>query len=157
MGIGTVHHRRVAAGLLAGVLVLAPLAGCGDTSEPADADASPGTSESSPAEDTGAATEDTQSEDNAESSGSSGTDGDTQADVECSGTSCSLILSGGGAEAEILGTQVSLSAVESGRATVRVGEEEVSCNEGESVSAGPLTLECTTVAEDSVTMTASLG
>ncbi len=156
MAIGR-SHRRVATGLLAGVLLLGPLAGCGSDSEPADADASPATTESSPAEDTGAATETSEPEDTGESTGSPGTDGDTQADVDCSGTSCSLTLTGGGAEAEILGTQVALSAVESGRATVRVGEEEISCSEGESVSAGPLTLECTSVTEDAVTMTASLG
>jgi hypothetical protein len=35
--------------------------------------------------------------------------------------------------------------------------QEIACSQGESVSAGPLNLECTTVTEDTVTMTASLG
>jgi hypothetical protein len=33
----------------------------------------------------------------------------------------------------------------------------VSCAEGESVSAGPLSLQCTTVTDDSVELTASLN
>ena len=40
---------------------------------------------------------------------------------------------------------------------IRVGDQEIGCSQGESVSAGPLSLECTTVTQDSVTMTASLG
>ena len=137
---------RVASGVLAGALLLAPLAACSDTS---DSEVSPETSamETTPAEDTGAA------ETSEPGSGAGG----TNADVDCSGTSCTVTLTGGGAEADILGTAVVLETVADGRATVRVGDREVSCSEGESVSAGPLTLACETVDQDAVTMTATLG
>lgn len=148
MRLRTTGHHRVATGLLAGALLLAPLTGCTGTSD-TDADASPGNgaTESTPAEDTGAA----------ETTESGSGAGRTNADVDCSGTSCSVTLTGGGAEADILGTAVVLETVADGRATVRVGDREVSCSEGESVSAGPLTLACETVDQDAVTMTASLG
>ncbi len=107
----TTRTARCAAGLLAGGLVLAPLAGCTLTSH----------------------------------------------NVSCSGNSCSVTLTGDGAEAEILGTTVSLDSTENGRAGLRVGGASVSCGQGESVSAGPLSLECTTVTDDSVELTASLS
>ena len=155
MDTRTIHHRRIAAGVLAGALVLAPLAGCGDTTSTPDGDAAPEATatESAPAEETGDATASPESG----TTGATGTDGGTNADVNCSGTSCSITLSGNGAEADILGTTVALGAVENGRATVRVGDRELACNQGETISAGPLTVECTTVSEDAVTMTASLG
>ncbi len=150
----TSSHRRVASGLLAGALLLAPLTGCGDTSDP-DADVVPEetVTESAPAEDTGAPAETSEAED----TGSAGTDGGANADVDCSGTSCSVTFTGEGAEADVLGTAVVLDAVEDGRATLRAGDRELSCTEGESVSAGPLTLTCETVDEDAVTVTADLG
>ncbi|NEM08268.1 hypothetical protein [Geodermatophilus normandii] len=162
MATRTTHHRRVAAGVFAGALLLVPLTGCGDSSDPSAADASPQVTEteSSPAEDTSSPAETSGPEDtgSAGASGTAGgTEGDTNADVDCSGTSCSVSLTGNGAEAEILGTQVSLAALADGRATLQVGDREFSCSQGERVSAGPLTIECTTVSEDSVTMTASLG
>ena len=86
-----------------------------------------------------------------------GAGGDTDAGVDCAVNSCSLTLSGDGARADVLGTPVTLGTVQDGRATVRVGDREVSCSQGESVAAGPLTLECTTVTPDTVTLTASLG
>ncbi len=141
MGSRTAHRSRAASGLLAGVLLLTPLAACGDTGS-GDADASPEATatETAPAEETG---------------GTAG--GDTDADVDCTGNSCSVTLSGDGAEADILGTTVVLGGVENGQATFRIGNEDLTCGQGESVSAGPLTLECTTVMEDTVTMTARLG
>jgi hypothetical protein len=149
-----IHRRRLASGLLAGAVLLAPLAGCGDTTA-GDVDADPDVTatESAPAEETGDATASPESG----TTGATGTDGGTNADVNCSGTSCSITLSGNGAEADILGTTVALGAVENGRATVRIGDRELACNQGERISAGPLTVECTTVSEDAVTMTASLG
>jgi hypothetical protein len=63
----------------------------------------------------------------------------------------------GDASTSVLGTKISLGDVQDGQATLSVGDREVSCRQGESVSAGPLTLECTTVTQDSVTLTASLG
>jgi len=100
---------RLAAGLLAGGLVLAPLAGC--------------------------------SSDN----------------VSCSTSSCSVTLTGDGAEAEILGTTLSFGGTQDGRASLSVGGASVSCGEGESVTAGPLQLTCSSVTDDSVELTASLG
>ncbi|MGY1641041.1 hypothetical protein ACI782_07885 [Geodermatophilus sp. SYSU D00703] len=75
----------------------------------------------------------------------------------CSGSSCSVTLSGSGSEVEVLGTNLAFGGVEDGRATLSVGNSSVSCAQGETVTAGPLTLECTTVESDSVELTASLG
>ena len=75
----------------------------------------------------------------------------------CSGSECSVTLSGNGAEVEILGTSLALGGVQDGRASLEVGNASVSCAQGETVSAGPLTLSCTTVQSDSVELTASLG
>ncbi len=135
MGARTAYRTRRASGLLAGALLLMPLTACSDTAEPGGADASPEATE------TGDAT------------GSE----DTTVDVDCSGDSCSLTMSGDGAEAEVLGTTIVLGGVENGRATFRVGNEDLTCGQGESASVGPLTFECTTVTEDTVTMTATLN
>lgn len=77
--------------------------------------------------------------------------------VSCSGNECTATLSGDGAEATILGTELSYGGTEDGRATVTVGNTSVTCAEGESVSAGPLSLTCTTVDSGSVELSASLG
>lgn len=77
--------------------------------------------------------------------------------VSCSTSSCSVTLQGDGAEAEILGTTLTFGGVQDGRASLSVGSTSVSCSEGESVTAGPLNLECTSVTDDSVELTASLG
>ena len=148
MDTRTIHRRRLASGVLAGALLLAPLAACsGDTTTPGTAT----TDTSAPAGDAG--TTDTTAPEDTAASDPTG----ANAGVDCTGTSCSLTLTGDGAQADVLGTQVSLGTVQDGRATVRVGDREVSCSQGESVSAGPLTLECTTVTADAVTLTASLG
>jgi hypothetical protein len=155
MDTRTLHRRRLAPAVLAGALLLVPLAGCGEPSAPGDVDADPEvtTTESAPTQETGDPTATSESS----TTGATGTDGGTNADVNCSGTSCSVTLSGAGAQADILGTPIALSAVENGRASIRVGDRELACSQGESVSAGPLTVECTTVAQDAVTLTASLG
>jgi hypothetical protein len=102
---------RAAAGLLAGALVLLPLAAC-----------------------------------------------DMQSDsASCSGTSCSVTLSGDGAKARVLGSTLGYAGTSNGRASVSVAGHTASCGQGESVTAGPLRLECTRVTDDSVTLTASLG
>ncbi|RBY92944.1 hypothetical protein [Blastococcus sp. TF02A-30] len=111
MSATTPSRARLATGLLAGGLVLAPLAGC-----------------------------------------SFGTE-----NVSCSPRECTVTLSGSGAEAEILGTTLAFAGVQDGRASLSVGDANVSCAEDESVTAGPLTLECSTVTDDSVELTASLG
>jgi hypothetical protein len=47
--------------------------------------------------------------------------------------------------------------VQDGRAALSVGGASVSCGEGETVTAGPLQLECSGVSDDSVELTATLG
>jgi hypothetical protein len=81
----------------------------------------------------------------------------TSNNVTCSTSSCTATLSGDGAEAEILGTTVKFAGTQDGRATLGVGDASVSCAEGESVGAGPLSVTCTKVGDDSVEITASLG
>ncbi len=107
----TPRTARLAAGLLAGGLVLAPLAGC------------------------------TLSSDN----------------VSCTTSSCTATLSGNGAQAEILGTTVTFGGIQDGRASLSAAGASVSCAEGESVGAGPLQLECTSVTDDAVEVTATLA
>jgi len=77
--------------------------------------------------------------------------------VDCSGTSCTVTLEGNGAKASILGNDLAFGGIENGRATLSVGDAKVSCAQGESVSAGPLSITCTTVTEDSVELTAKAG
>ncbi len=102
---------RLAAGLLAGGLALAPLTACSFTAN----------------------------------------------GVTCSASECSVTLDGAGAEADILGTTLTFGGVQDGRAALSVGGASVSCGEGETVTAGPLQLECSGVSDDSVELTATLG
>lgn len=81
----------------------------------------------------------------------------TSDNVSCSGGTCTVTLSGDGAQAEILGTTVSLGGVQDGRASLTVGGTTVSCGQGEAVGAGPLALECSSVDENSVQLTATVG
>jgi hypothetical protein len=77
--------------------------------------------------------------------------------VDCSGSTCTVTLSGDGAKASILGNDLAFAGTQDGRATLSVGDAEVSCAEGESVSAGPLSLTCTSVTDDKVELTAKAG
>lgn len=77
--------------------------------------------------------------------------------VSCTTSSCTATLSGDGTEAEILGTTVRFGGVQDGKASLSVGGASVSCAEGESVGAGPLRIECTSVTDTAVEITASLG
>ncbi len=77
--------------------------------------------------------------------------------VSCSTSSCTVTLDGQGAEVDILGTTLTFGGVQDGRASLSVGGARVSCGEGETVSAGSLQLECSSVTGDSVELTASLG
>ena len=77
--------------------------------------------------------------------------------VSCAGSACTVTLDGEGSEVEILGQTVTLGGVQDGRATISVGGASVSCGEGETVSAGPLSLECSGVTDDSVELSASLS
>jgi len=81
----------------------------------------------------------------------------TGAPVNCSGTSCSVTLTGDVTSVDVLGTRVTFGGVHDGQATIGVGGRQLSCRQGEAVSAGPLRLECTTVQPDRVTLTAGLG
>ncbi|KQS73695.1 hypothetical protein [Modestobacter sp. Leaf380] len=81
----------------------------------------------------------------------------TSNNVSCSGSQCTASLTGEGSEAEILGTSLVFAGTQDDRATLSVGSAEVSCAEGESVTAGPLSLTCTAVTADGVELTASLG
>ena len=77
--------------------------------------------------------------------------------VDCSGTTCTVTLEGDGAKASILGNDLAFVGTENGEATVSVGDASVSCSEGESVSVGGLALQCTSVTEDEVELTATLN
>ncbi|MGY5884128.1 hypothetical protein [Modestobacter lacusdianchii] len=77
--------------------------------------------------------------------------------VSCSDGECTATLSGDGATATILGTEVTLGSVENGQASLSVGDTSVSCGEGDSVSLGPLSLTCTSVTTDSVELSASVS
>ena len=77
--------------------------------------------------------------------------------VNCTTSGCTATLDSQTAEVELLGTSLAFGGVQDGRATLSVGNASVSCAQGESVTAGPLSLTCTTVTEDSVEVTASLG
>ncbi|SDC16130.1 hypothetical protein SAMN05660690_0753 [Geodermatophilus telluris] len=81
----------------------------------------------------------------------------TSQNFSCSASSCTVTLDGQGSEVEILGTTVALGGVQDGRATISVGGASVSCGQGESVTAGPLALECTSVSGDSVELRATLN
>ncbi|MQA32156.1 hypothetical protein [Modestobacter roseus] len=152
----TTHRRqpfRLASGLAAAGLLLVPLTGCSDQSVD-DATSALDTAAESPAgEETSEATETSDSATPSESADATS----AQTGVDCSGSSCSVTLAGEGAEVDVFGTTVTLGQLQDGRATVGVAGQEISCSEGEGVSAGPLSLECTTITDGSITMTATLG
>ncbi len=77
--------------------------------------------------------------------------------VTCSTSSCSVTLDGQGAEVEVFGNTVTLGSVQDGRASIEVNGASVSCSEGESVAAGPLSVECTSITEGAVELTARVA
>ncbi len=77
--------------------------------------------------------------------------------VTCSTSSCSVTLDGQGAEVEVFGNTVTLGSVQDGRASIEVNGASVSCAEGESVAAGPLAVECTSITDDAVELTARVA
>jgi hypothetical protein len=81
----------------------------------------------------------------------------SSSNVDCSGNSCTAKLSTDNAKASILGHDLAFAGVQGGRATLSVGDANVSCAQGEKVSAGPLSITCTTVTDTSVTITAKVG
>jgi hypothetical protein len=68
-----------------------------------------------------------------------------------------VTLAGTGSRVQVLGTTISFAEVRGGQATLHVDDQDVTCTEGQSTSAGPVTLTCTDVTSDSVTVTVSLG
>jgi hypothetical protein len=66
-------------------------------------------------------------------------------------------LTGDVTSVSVLGTQVTFGGVQDGQASLGVGGRQITCRQGDSVSAGPLRLTCTTVQPDRVTLTAGLG
>ena len=80
----------------------------------------------------------------------------TSHNVSCSTSSCTVTLSGDGAEADLLGTTLAFAGTKDGRASLSVGNASVSCAQGEKATAGPLSIECTSVTDNSVKLTASL-
>ena len=77
--------------------------------------------------------------------------------VSCSTSGCTVTLEGTDAQVEVLGTTLTFGGTQDGKASLGVAGANVSCAEGESVAAGPLQLECTSVTEDSVELKASLA
>lgn len=111
MAAPTSSRARTAAGLLAGAVLLLPLAACQGNSDT----------------------------------------------VSCSGHTCSVTLTGDGAQAKVLGSTVGYAGTSNGRASVSVAGHTASCSQGQSVRLGPLTLACTKVTDNSVELSASLG
>ena len=81
----------------------------------------------------------------------------SSSNVDCSGKSCTATLTPDDAKASILGNDLAFAGVQDGTATLSVGDAEVTCTQGQSVSAGPLSLTCTTVTEEEVELTATVG
>ena len=77
--------------------------------------------------------------------------------VSCTTSSCTATLSGQGATAEVLGQTVTFGGTDDGRATISVAGASVSCGEGETVAAGPFSVQCTGVSTDAVEITATLN
>ena len=77
--------------------------------------------------------------------------------VDCSGKTCTVKLEGNGAKASILGNDLALADTKDGKATLSVGDASVSCTEGQSVTAGPLSITCTSITDKSVELTAKIG
>jgi hypothetical protein len=134
------HTTRIGSGLATCGLLLLALTGCSAASNSGTSTAT--VTSSPPAAGSSAA----------DATGSPGSENN----VDCSGTSCSVTLNSDG-RVDVLGKTITLGSIENGRATLSVGDDSVSCAQGEDVSAGPLTVTCTTVSTDSVTLTASLG
>ncbi|MBB3677862.1 hypothetical protein [Modestobacter versicolor] len=81
----------------------------------------------------------------------------SSSNVDCSGTSCTATLTGDDAKASILGNELAFAGTQDGKATLQLGDQSVSCAEGDSVSAGPLSITCTSVTDDGVEFTAEVG
>lgn len=151
---------RVAVGIVSLAALGFTLVGCSDDSGSLLADATATVSSEASAAETSASSAAPETSSSSGSSGSTGASGASGAgatsNVDCSGSSCSVTLSGN-SEVTVLGATIKLGKIEDGRATFGVGGADVSCSQGETVSAGPLKLACSEVTEDSVSFEASLG
>jgi hypothetical protein len=81
----------------------------------------------------------------------------TSSATSCTGTTCAVTLNGTGSGVDVLGQHLAFAGTEGGRASISIGGRSVSCTEGQSVDAGPLTLTCSSITADSVRLTARLG
>lgn len=129
-----------AIGVLAGGLFVLPMTGCSDAT--VDGESLPSVTAELPSdapstEDVGEAVE-------------------SAVEADCAGMSCELTLATG-QEAEVLGTTLSFTGSEDGTATLQADGRSVTCTEGEEISAGPVSVECSAISDDSVTLAASLG
>ena len=77
--------------------------------------------------------------------------------VSCSGDSCSVTLGGSDARTHVLGRTIRLIETDGDRATLRVGDQDVTCTAGQTTSAGGLRLACQEVTDDRVTFTVDRG
>ena len=68
-----------------------------------------------------------------------------------------MVLAGGGSQVAVLGTTISFHGVQDGRATLRVGEQDVSCTQGQSVLSGSLRLDCAIVTDNRVEFTVAIA
>ena len=68
-----------------------------------------------------------------------------------------MVLAGDGSQVDVLGATISFHGVQDGRAALRVGEQDVSCTQGQSVSSGSLRLDCTIVTDNRVEFTVSIA
>jgi hypothetical protein len=83
--------------------------------------------------------------------------GSSVAIASCSGNQCSVTLGGSVAEVTVFDTTIVWEGIQDGQATLRVGDQYVSCVPGQSVSVGAVALACTAVTQDTVTFTATRG
>jgi len=80
--------------------------------------------------------------------------GCTTTTYACSGSSCEVSLSGGGAESELAdGLPVELVEADGTEASLVVDGSEVSCAEGATVGVAGVSVTCDTVGDDEVDLT----
>lgn len=139
---------RLAGGLVTGGLLLGGLAACSGSNNGLGGSVSAGTSGNQAG--VAASASASASAGSASASGSAGS-------VTCAGASCSVTLDSGHTKATVLGTTVTLGGVSDGKASLGVAGHDVSCTQGDKVSAGPLSVTCSKVTQDAVTLTAKLG
>jgi hypothetical protein len=73
--------------------------------------------------------------------------------VSCSGNFCTMTLGGSGSTGEVFGTTIVLEDIRDGTATVQVGDRSTAVRQGQTVSAGRVSLRCSSVTPATVTLT----